>query len=51
MEKKFYVSPEVEVLEIENESNLLAGTFDPTKPINVDTGGGNEGGENDEPVF
>jgi len=43
--------PAIEVLEFENESELLAGTFDPNKPINIDTGGGNEGGDDDEPVF
>jgi len=51
MEKKIYLSPAVEVLEFMDEIALLAGTeetpFDPTKPIDVETGG-TGGGSGDE---
>ena len=48
MEKKNYLKPDVEVFNFMNETEILAGTpFDPTKPIDVETGG-EGGGEGDE---
>jgi hypothetical protein len=52
MEKKFYETPAVEVLEFDIESQLLAGTnFDPDQGIDIETGDGGGSSTPPTPIF